>query len=106
MVAGAVLVLAVLSGCGGSAGKGRIDVSALERELEVVTRLEKLTGGTEFDMQATCTPSGSDELHFSCRVDASIHGTAVNSWTVLVDCRPPDEGSGHRCASDTGYALQ
>lgn len=104
--AGACAFAALAAGCGGSAGGGAIDVPGLEHELATVTRLEQLTAGYEFDMHASCAPSQSDGLRFSCRVDATSHGTPVNSWTVVVTCRPPGEAAGPRCVSDTGYALQ
>jgi hypothetical protein len=97
--------VAVLAGCGSASAEGPIDVAALEFELATVTRLQQLSLGSELDMRASCTPSGS-ELQFSCRVDATSHGTPVNAWTVSVSCRPPGKTEKPRCTSDSGYALQ
>jgi hypothetical protein len=97
--------VAVLAGCGSTSAGGPIDVPALEYELTTVTRLQQLSVGSELEVHASCAPAGS-ELQFSCRVDATSHGTPVNAWTIAVSCRPPGEAAGPRCTSDNGYALQ
>jgi hypothetical protein len=100
------LTLLVVGGCGGSSTGSGIDVPGLERELETVTRLEKIGQGYEADITASCVGTAEDDLHFSCRVDEVRGGVVVNSWTEDVDCRPDGDGTGQRCISGRGYALQ
>jgi hypothetical protein len=105
VLAAAAVWTSLVALCGGRASDdAQIDVAGLEQQLARMIHLQKLEQGFDFDVAVACLPGG-DELHFSCRVDATRPNKPVNAWNVLVSCEPPGRG-GHRCSSDYGDALQ
>jgi hypothetical protein len=106
VLVGTVLVVAVGGGCRGSSAGDKIDVPALERELETIIHLKLLAQGFDYKATVACVPSGSDGLHFSCRVDARNPLRPTQSWTESVTCRRRSEATAQRCVSSSGDALQ
>jgi hypothetical protein len=107
LVVAAVALVLGTAGCRRTSSGDRIDVAALQRQMDAVIERE-LTAAEFYNRQVavTCSPIGSTGLQFSCQVFATNPQLPTQSWFDIVTCTPPGDPSVPRCSSDHGEALQ
>jgi hypothetical protein len=106
LAAGALLVVAV-SGCRATSPGERIDVPAIERELEHLVSLELLQEQFyDRTVDVGCMGEGTDGLHLRCHVWARRRDFQTQEWDEHVSCAPRPAAGEYRCYTDSGYALQ
>jgi hypothetical protein len=105
-VAAVVLVLWI-PGCRRTSSGDRIDVAALQRQMNAVIELQ-LTAAEFYNrrVDVSCSPTGSTGLQFSCHVFATNPRLPTQAWFDIVTCEPPGDPAVPRCFSDHGEALQ
>lgn len=105
--AAVVALVLLVPGCRRTSSGDHIDVAALQRQMDAVIGLQLVAA--EFysrQIAVSCSPTGSDGLHFSCHVFATNPKSPTQSWFENVTCNPPGDPAEPRCFSDHGEALQ
>jgi hypothetical protein len=107
LAAAAVSLVLWAPGCRRTSDGDRIDVASLQRQMDAV--IERQLSAAEFynrRIAVSCSPAGSDGLHFSCHVSAINPTLPTQEWFENVTCNPPGDPDVPRCVSDHGEALQ
>jgi hypothetical protein len=108
LLAAAVVFLVLwLPGCRRTSAGDRIDVAALQRQMDAVIGLQLMAAHFyNRRIAVSCSQTGSDGLHYSCHVFATNPTLPTQSWFENVTCDPPGDPDVPRCFSDHGEALQ
>jgi hypothetical protein len=107
LVGAVVLALVAVisySGLGYATPGEQVAVPGLEQELSRVLHEQLLSQGFDYEPSVACDPT--DASHFSCAVTIHAPDGKTLAETIAVSCASPSVTTGHRCSTDTGYALQ
>ena len=97
----------LVAGCREASSGDRIDVPALERELESVLALQlDAQGFVGTRVDADCVGTEDDGLHVLCHAVVTRTGEAPQDRNVTVSCLPEREPGLPRCVTEGGDALQ
>ena len=99
----AVCALAV-HGLGYSTTGAHVGSGGLDQELSRVLHEQLLFQGFDYEPAVACNPT--DDSHFTCAVTIATPEGKTLGETIVVTCGTPSPTTGHRCSTDTGYALQ
>jgi hypothetical protein len=108
ILGGAVVLLLAAALAWGNIGwastGGQVDVHGLDHEVSLVLHQQLLSQGLDYEPLVACDPT--DESHFTCAVTMQTPEGKTLAETVVVTCGAPSAATGHRCSTETGYALQ
>jgi len=108
LLSGAAVLIAVCAlafdGFGYSTTGAQVGIAGLDHELSGVLHEQLLAQGFDYEPSVACDPT--DASHFTCAVTIETPEGKTIAETVVVTCGAPSPTTGHRCSTDSGYALQ
>jgi hypothetical protein len=107
LVGAAVLIAVIVvayRGIGYASAGDRIDVPALQQELSRVLHEQLLGQGFDYEPSVACL--ATDASHYNCAITIRTPEGKTIADNISVTCGAPSVATGHRCFTQTGFALQ